>query len=88
MNALAGYIHFVITLFGAYLVFWPMHYEGLAGMPRRYLDYSGWSLFDQFQNLNIFITNGVIIILAAQALFLFNFCYSIFKGKRINTSVL
>ncbi len=26
----------------AYLIFWPIYYEGLAGMPRRYMDYSNW----------------------------------------------
>ncbi len=40
MNQTLGFIHFWITLVGAYLIFWPMHYEGMAGMPRRYFDYS------------------------------------------------
>src|SRR6516162_1013512 len=39
LNNTLGYIHFWITLTGAYLIFWPMHYEGLAGMPRRYYEY-------------------------------------------------
>src|ERR1700759_2074718 len=38
MNNTLGYIHFWVTLIGAYLIFWPMHYEGLAGMLRRYYD--------------------------------------------------
>src|SRR6201992_1806158 len=37
LNNTMSYIHFWVTLIGAYLIFWPMHYEGLAGMPRRYL---------------------------------------------------
>lgn len=85
LNNTMGYIHFWITLIGAYLIFWPMHYEGLAGMPRRYLDYSGWASFNQFGNLNRFISIVSIIVFAMQLLFVFNFFYSIFKGRRVKT---
>ncbi len=56
MNPVLGYIHFWITLAAAYLIFWPMYYEGLAGVPRRYFDFSGWVSFNQFAGLNEFIT--------------------------------
>lgn len=85
MNRTLGYIHFFITFVGAYLIFWPMHYEGIAGMPRRYYDYSVWKSFDQFQDLNAFITIVVIITFFAQILFVFNFFISIFKGKKVTT---
>jgi len=81
MNNTLAYIHFWITLVGAYLIFWPMHYEGLAGMPRRYYDYSSWESFKQFVELNRFISTVVIITFATQILFIFNFFYSIFKGR-------
>ena len=42
LNNTLAYIHFWVTIVGAYCIFWPMHYEGLAGMPRRYMDYSNW----------------------------------------------
>src|SRR5689334_21315621 len=42
LNNNLGYIHFWLTLIGAYLIFWPMHYEGLAGMPRSYYEYTNW----------------------------------------------
>src|SRR6201989_2572630 len=54
MNVKMGYIHFWLTLIGSYLIFWPMHYQGLAGMPRRYMDYSGWTSFNQFAGLHRF----------------------------------
>ncbi|MGZ8549001.1 MAG: cytochrome c oxidase subunit I, partial [Chitinophagaceae bacterium] len=38
LNNTLAYIHFWGTIVGAYLIFWPMHYQGLAGIPRRYLD--------------------------------------------------
>jgi cytochrome c oxidase subunit 1 len=85
LNNTMAFIHFWITFIGAYLIFWPMHYEGLAGMPRRYLDYSGWASFNQFGGLNRFITIVATIVFAIQLLFVFNFFYSIFKGRRVVT---
>ncbi|MBO9153130.1 cbb3-type cytochrome c oxidase subunit I [Chitinophaga sp. GCM10012297] len=85
MNQTLGFIHFWITLVGAYLIFWPMHYEGMAGMPRRYFDYSNWQSFNMFGGLNQFISFVVIIVFATQLLFVFNFFYSIFKGRKLTT---
>ena len=83
LNNTLGYIHFWVTLLGAYLIFWPMHYEGLAGMPRRYFDFSIWESFKQFAELNRFISTVAMIVFAVQLLFLFNFFYSIFKGRKV-----
>jgi len=83
LNNSLGYIHFWVTIAGAYLIFWPMHYEGLAGMPRRYYDYSIWESFKQFAELNRFISTVAMIVFAVQLLFLFNFFYSIFKGRKV-----
>jgi cytochrome c oxidase subunit 1 len=85
LNNTLGYIHFWGTIACAYLIFWPMHYEGLAGMPRRYYDFSQWESFKQFGSLNEFITIVSIISFALQLLFVFNFFYSIFKGRRLMT---
>ena len=85
MNNTLGYIHFWVTMAGAYLIFWPMHYEGLAGMPRRYFDFSIWESFKQFAELNKFITIVSIIVFAVQILFLINFFYSIFKGRKVTS---
>jgi cytochrome c oxidase subunit 1 len=83
LNNTLGNIHFWATFIGAYLIFWPMHYEGLAGMPRRYLDYSNWVSFNQFGGLNRFISVVTIIVFAVQLMFVVNFIYSIFKGRRV-----
>jgi cytochrome c oxidase subunit 1 len=85
LNSTLGYIHFWVTMVGAYLIFWPMHYEGLAGMPRRYLDKSSWVSFSQFGALDAMITVVSIIVFAMQLMFLFNFFYSIFKGRKVTT---
>lgn len=85
LNNTMAYIHFWVTIIGAYLIFWPMHYEGLAGMPRRYLDFSSWASFNQFEGLNRFISIVSFIVFAVQLLFVFNFFYSIFKGRRVKS---
>jgi cytochrome c oxidase subunit 1 len=87
MNNRMGYIHFWLTLIGAYGVFFPMHFVGMAGAPRRYYDYSVYGEFDSssyemIMDLNVIITIFAIIGSAAQLLFLFNFFYSIFRGQK------
>src|SRR5204862_461297 len=72
LNSTLAYIHFWVTIIGAYLIFWPMHYEGLAGMPRRYYDYSGWESFKMFGGLNEFISFIAMIVFATQLLFVFS----------------
>ncbi len=83
MNNTLGYIHFWVTLVGAYLIFWPMHYEGLAGMPRRYYNYDAWHTFKPFEGLNTFISVVAILVFIVNLLFVFNFFYSIFKGRKV-----
>jgi cytochrome c oxidase subunit 1 len=85
MNNTMAYIHFWVTFAGAYLIFWPMHYEGLAGMPRRYVEYSGWASFNQFGDLNRFISTVAMVVFAVQLMFVFNFFYSIFKGRKVTS---
>jgi cytochrome c oxidase subunit 1 len=85
MNNTMAYIHFWITLVGAYLIFWPMHYQGFSGMPRRYYDYANWESFKQFIELNRFISTVAMVVFAAQLLMVFNFFYSIFKGRKVTS---
>jgi cytochrome c oxidase subunit 1 len=85
LNNTLAYIHFWVTMIGSYLIFWPMHYEGLAGMPRRYYDYTNWESFKMFAGLNEFISFVAIIVFSAQLLFVFNFFYSIFKGRKVTS---
>ncbi|WP_276502490.1 cytochrome c oxidase subunit I [Terrimonas pollutisoli] len=86
LNSTLAYIHFWVTLIGAYLIFWPMHYQGLAGIPRRYLDKSTWLSFNQFGDLDKMITIVSIIVFAVQLMFIFNFIYSIFKGRKVTST--
>jgi cytochrome c oxidase subunit 1 len=87
LNTRLGYAHFWVTLIGAYGVFFPMHFVGLAGAPRRYYDYSAYSEFDNHSfelmvDLNQVITTFAILAAIGQVIFLFNFFYSIFRGPK------
>ncbi len=86
MNNTLAYIHLWVTLAGAYLIFWPMHYSGLAGMPRRYYDYSNWESFNMFGGMNQFISIVVIVVFATQFLFIYNFFNSIWRGRRATSN--
>jgi cytochrome c oxidase subunit 1 len=86
MNNTLGYIHFFITFVGAYVIFWPMHYEGIAGMPRRYYDYTAWHSFSQFHHLNMIISIAAIVTFFGQLLFVVNFFVSIFRGRKVTES--
>ncbi len=87
MNAKLGMVHFWLTLVSAYGVFFPMHFVGIGGAPRRYYDYSVYEGFDTDQfnmimDLNVVISIFAIIGGLAQIIFLFNFFYSISKGQK------
>lgn len=82
MNETLGKIHFWGTLIGAYAIFWPMHYLGLAGVPRRYYSYTSFESFRHFGDINEFITIAAIVTFAFQLIFVVNFFYSIWKGRK------
>lgn len=82
MNNRMGYVHFWLTFASAFGVFFPMHFTGLAGAPRRYYEYSNFPMFDGVVDLNVLITLFAIFGAVAQFVFLFNFFYSIYKGQR------
>jgi len=82
MDTRLGYIHFWMTFIGVYLVFFPLHYIGIAGFPRRYYSFTNFDAFQSFTDLNMFVSTAAIITFSAQFIFVFNFVYSIFKGRR------
>ncbi|MFV5694605.1 cytochrome c oxidase subunit I [Flavobacterium sp. LB3P122] len=82
LNKNLGYVHFWVTAICAYGVFFPMHFIGLAGLPRRYYTNTNFPLFDDLQNVNVLITTFALIGGVFQLVFLYNFFSSIFYGKR------
>jgi cytochrome c oxidase subunit 1 len=81
MSSKLGYLHFWITFICAYLVFFPLHFLGLDGVPRRYYAFTEFEFMQKWVTVNILVTWSAIIAAMAQVAFLFNFFYSIFKGK-------
>ena len=82
MNKDMGYLHFWITAISAYGVFFPMHFIGLAGLPRRYYSNSAFPMFNDLLHINKVITVFALIGGLAQLIFLANFFFSISKGKK------
>lgn len=82
MNTKLGYAHFWITFICAFGVFFPMHFIGLAGAPRRYYSYSEFPMFDGVVDLNVLVTFFAITGALAQVVFTYNFFYSVFRGPK------
>ncbi len=82
MNKNLGYVHFWLTAIGAYGVFFPMHFVGMAGLPRRYYENTNFPYFDDLLDTNKLITYFAIATAFAQLFFVYNFVKSIFYGKK------
>jgi cytochrome c oxidase subunit I len=86
MNKPLGYIHFWFTFISAYLVFFPMHFMGLAGVPRRYYAFTLLPEYGVWFDVNVVMTLAAILGGIAQLIFLYNFFSSIFIGKKSGTN--
>ncbi|CAN7457119.1 cytochrome c oxidase subunit I [Rhizobium sp. LjRoot258] len=82
LDEVLGRIHFWVTFIGAYAIFFPMHYVGLVGVPRRYFEL-GDTVFipPSVHTLNMFISVAALVVGAAQLVFLFNLVWSLFRGR-------
>src|SRR5260370_6869446 len=77
-----GKFHFWVTFLGAYAIYFPMHYLGLMGVPRRYYELGEMAFIPpSAATLNIFITVAALIVGFAQTAFFFNLVWSFFKVK-------
>ena len=82
LNERLGQFHFWATFVGAYAIFFPMHYLGLLGVPRRYHEIGQTSFVpDSAHTLNAFISVAALIVGFAQLVFLFNLIWSLRHGK-------
>ncbi len=83
LNETLGQIHFWITFLGAYMIFFPMHYLGLLGVPRRYYELGETAFVPpSAHSLNVFITVVALVVGAAQMVFVFNLVWSLFHGRK------
>ncbi len=82
INLFWGRMHFWLTFIGIYAIFFPMHFIGISGVPRRYYSFGEFEFTSAFGDLNIFITIAAIVAGVAQLIFLINFFGSMFFGKK------
>ncbi len=82
MDERLGYLHFWLTFAGAYMVFFPMHFMGLDGVPRRYYAFTEFPSWNKWLTVNVFITWAAMLSGVAQLAFAYNFIHSIFWGKK------
>ena len=82
LNDTLGKIHFWMTLLGTYSIYYPMHYLGLEGLPRRYFAYGDTAFISESsQDLNAAITIAAFVVAFAQLFFLYNLVRSLRKGE-------
>ena len=75
-NETMGKLHFWVSFVGFNITFFPQHFVGLAGMPRRVPDYAL-----QFADFNMMSSIGAFIYGASQILFLYNVLATVIAGK-------
>src|SRR5437773_796555 len=76
-NERLGKLHFWLTFIGFNATFFPMHYLGIQGMPRRVSDYA-----PRFADLNFFISIASFFLGASTLVFLYNMIVSWAGGAR------
>ena len=83
LNDTIGKWHFWLTSAGTYAIYFPMHYLGFIGTPRRYYDHGVGSTFypESAQWLDKGISVAAFIVGAAQFLFIYNLVASYWRGR-------
>ena len=82
MNEGLAKIHFVLTYIFFNGAFFPMHFLGVAGHMRRIYNPTQYEFLMSLQHWNVFITISALLLGAAQFIFLWNFLWSLFAGKK------
>jgi cytochrome c oxidase subunit 1 len=84
MNETWGKIHFWITIVAFNCIFIPLFITGAAGDHRRIYNYMNFpdSSAEWLQDLRVFATYSLLVMLLAQAIFLVNFFWSLFRGAK------
>ena len=73
----AGYVHLITTFVGVNLTFFPQHFLGLAGMPRRYIDYAdGLAFWNKISSIGAYLSFGSTLFFIAVLL------YAMLSGRR------
>ncbi|HWU02515.1 MAG TPA: cytochrome c oxidase subunit I [Novosphingobium sp.] len=72
-----AHLHFAVFFVGVNLIFFPMHFLGMQGMPRRYPDYA-----PAFEHWNAVATFGYKVMAASIVIWLVNIAYAFIAGKK------
>jgi cytochrome c oxidase subunit 1 len=82
LNAAMGKFHFWVTFVGAYAIFFPIHYLGLMGVPRRYHELGEMAFVPpSAAALNEFVSIAAFVVGFAQIVFVFNLVWSLRRGE-------
>jgi len=82
LNDTLGRVHFWVTFVGTYAIFFPMHYLGILGMPRRYYAFENYAFIPESAHvLNAYISVAAFVVAAAQLLFVANLIWSARRGE-------
>jgi cytochrome c oxidase subunit 1 len=78
-----GKLHFWVTFLGTYAIYFPMHYLGVLGMPRRYYTFDAYEFIPPSAHaLNTFITVVALLVGVVQLVFVFNLFWSLKHGRK------
>jgi cytochrome c oxidase subunit 1 len=81
MNETAGKVHFWLTFVPFFTVFFMQHFLGLQGMPRRYYAFTSYEYLQKTMGQNTVISIAAFVLIAAQMVFVGNFCWSLIRGR-------
>jgi len=82
-----GKIHFWVTFLGTYAIYYPMHYLGFLGVPRRYYAIEGTDFIpESAMSLNASISIAAFIVGAIQLVFIYNLIISYFRGREAGSN--
>jgi cytochrome c oxidase subunit I len=82
MNEPLGKVHFALTFVFANCTFYPMHIIGIGLQPRRYFDWSEFAFTRHLGPLNTFMSISALLLGVTQFIFVANFVYCLFRGKK------
>jgi cytochrome c oxidase subunit 1 len=82
MNEALGKLHFWFTFAPFFLIFFMQHFLGLQGAPRRYYAFTAFDYLQKTRGQNLVISIAAMVLISGQFLFLANFVWSLFWGRR------
>ena len=82
MNETLGQIHFCLTAIFFNMIFMPLFFSGMKGEHRRIFSYTAFESLKSNEGIRVIATIATIGLILSQAVFLFNFIVSLFKGEK------